>query len=136
VRFADDLAESLDAIDKACLEHTAEIDEYIAKNGIDAPENDLKPVDWRPAPEPKSLDLRQAGIGSVIYGTGYHFDFGWIDLPLFDARGYPRYERGVTEVPGLYFVGLHWLHTFGSGLFYQVGRDAECVVDHLCQGAR
>jgi putative flavoprotein involved in K+ transport len=135
VRFADDLAETLDAIDKDCREHLAEIDEYIAENGIDAPESDLEPVDWQPAPEPATLDLRQAGIGSVIYGMGFHFDFGWIDLPLFDERGYPRYERGVTEVPGLYFVGLHWQHTLGSGLFYQVGRDAEHVVDHLSRGA-
>ncbi len=136
VRFADDLAESLDAIDKACCEHLAEIDEYIAKNGIDAPESDLEPVEWRPTPASSTLDLRGAGISTVIYGTGFHFDFGWIDLPVFDERGYPRYERGVTEVPGLYFVGLHWLHTMGSGLFYQVGRDAEYVVDHFCHGAQ
>ena len=134
VRFADDLAENLDAIDKACRERLARIDEYIAKSGAEAPASDLEPVDWRPAPEPATLDLGQAGIGSVIYGTGFRFDFGWIDLPVFDERGYPRYERGVTEVPGLYFAGLHWLHTWGSGLFYQVGRDAEYVVDHLRRG--
>jgi putative flavoprotein involved in K+ transport len=136
VRFADDLAESLDAIDRECCKNLAAIDEYIAKNDIDSPESDLEPVDWRPTPEPLSLDLRRVGISSVIYGTGYHFDFGWIDLPVFDERGYPRYQRGVTEVPGLYFVGLHWLHTLGSGLFYQVGRDAEYVVDHLRHGAQ
>ena len=135
VRFADDLAENLDAIDEACREGLAKIDEYIAKNGIDAPENDLEPVDWQPVPQPATLDLKQAGIGSLIYGTGFRFDFGWIDLPLFDERRYPRYERGVTEVPGLYFVGLHWQHTAGSGLFYQVGRDAEYVVDHVCRNS-
>ena len=134
VRFADDLVENLDAIDKACRERLARIDEYIAKSGVDAPESNLEPVDWRPAPEPETLDLRQAGISSVIYGTGFRFDSEWIDLPVFDERGYPRYERGVTEVRGLYFVGLHWLRTWGSGLFYQVGRDAEYVVNHLCRG--
>ncbi len=132
--LADDLAEHLDAIDKACWEGLAKIDEYIARNGVDAPESDLERVDWQPTAEPATLDLRQSGIGSVIYGTGFRFDFGWIDLPVFDERGYPRYERGVTEVPGLYFVGLHWQHTAGSGLFYQVGCDAEYVVDHLCHG--
>ena len=54
-----------------------------------------------------------------------------IDLPVFDDRGYPGYERGVTELPGFYFVGLHWMYTAGSGLFSQVGRDAEFVVKHL-----
>jgi putative flavoprotein involved in K+ transport len=135
VFFADDLAESLDAVDDACRKRMATIDEYIAKNAIEAPPGDLEQVDWQPEPEPTTLDLRQAGISSVVYGTGFHFDFGWIDLPVLDESGYPRYERGVTEMPGLYFVGLHWLHTWGSGLFYHVGRDAEYVVDHLCRNA-
>jgi putative flavoprotein involved in K+ transport len=77
------------------------------------------------------LDLEQAGISSVIYATGFTYDFSWIDLPIFDERGYPRYARGVTELPGLYFVGLHWMHTAGSGLFSQVSRDAEYVVEHI-----
>lgn len=134
VRLGNDLAANLDAIDKACWEGLAKIDAYIADNGIDAPESDLEPVDWRPSPQPATLDLKQSGIKSVVYGTGFHPDFGWLDLPVLDEGGYPRYERGVTEVPGLYFVGLHWLHTAGSGLFYQVGRDAEYVVDRLCHG--
>jgi putative flavoprotein involved in K+ transport len=103
---------------------------------MDAPESDPQTFDWQPTPEPATLDLKRSGIGSVIYGTGFHPDFEWIDLPLFDDHGYPRYKRGVTELPGFYFVGLHWMHTLGSGLFYGVGRDAEYVVDHLCHGDR
>jgi putative flavoprotein involved in K+ transport len=135
VCFADDLAHTLDTVDAICHENLAEIDDYIAMNRIDAPEDDLTPVDWQPTAAPLTLDLIRAGISSVIFATGFHFDFSWIDLPVFDERGYPRYDRGVTQIPGLYFVGLHWLHTQGSGLFYQVGRDAERVVDHLCHGA-
>lgn len=131
LHVADDLAESLDAADEACLRRLEIIDKYIAKAGIDAPENDLEPVEWQPGSEPGAFDLEQAGINSVIYGTGFRYDFGWIDYPIFDERGYPRYRRGVTEVPGLYFAGLHWLHTWGSGLFYDVARDAEYVVNHL-----
>jgi putative flavoprotein involved in K+ transport len=132
VFFADDLAQNLDAIDVAYNERLAKIDAHITEQGIDAPESDLERFDWRPSSESAALDLNRVGISSVIYGTGFRFDFGWIDLPVLDTRGYPRYERGVTKIPGLYFVGLHWLHTWGSGLFYQVGRDAEYVVDHLC----
>jgi putative flavoprotein involved in K+ transport len=134
VHFADDLGANLDAIDVACGKRLAKIDEYIAKNRIDAPESELEPVDWRPAPAAGTLDLKQAGITSIIYGTGFRFDSHWIEFPVFDEHGYPRYERGVTEVSGLYFIGLHWLHTWGSGLFYGVGRDAEYVVNHLCHG--
>ncbi len=133
VRFAGGLAERLDAIDADCAETTARVDEYIAKSGIDAPPSDLEPYDWQPSPEPTELDLKAAGIRSIVYGTGFRRDFGWIDLPVLDAHGYPRHERGITELSGLYFAGLHWLHTLGSGLFYQVGRDAEYVVDHLCR---
>jgi putative flavoprotein involved in K+ transport len=135
VRFADGLAETLDAVDAECAETLALVDEYIATSGTGAPESDLESYEWQPLPESNDLDLRDAGIGSVVYGTGYRYDFGWIDLPIFDERRYPRYRRGVSEVPGLYFVGQHWLHTAGSGLFYQVGRDAEYVVDHLCRAA-
>ena len=134
VRFTDDLADKLDAIDTECDETLALIDDYIAKSGAAAPASDVQTFDWQPAAETAALDLREAGVNSVIYGTGFHFDFDWIDLPIFDERGYPRYERGVTELPGLYFVGLHWQHTAGSGLFYQVGRDAKYVVDHLLMG--
>ena len=133
VRFSNDLADKLDAIDEECRETLELIDNYIAKSGVAAPECDLQTFDWQPTTETAALDLHEAGVNSVIYGTGFHYDFGWIDLPIFDERGYPRYERGVTELPGFYFVGLHWQHTLGSGLFYQVGRDAKFVADHLCR---
>ena len=135
VRLSGDLAETLDSIDRGCRAEMDGIDSFIAEHGLDAPAAGIAPVDWEPTPEPAVFDLKLAGIESAIYATGFHYDFGWIDLPVFDGRGYPRYERGVTEIPGLYFVGLHWMHTQGSGLFYQVGRDAEYVVDHLCHGA-
>ncbi len=57
----------------------------------------------------------------------------WIDLPLFDAQGWPVHERGVTAFPGLAFVGLHWLHKRKSALLMGVGEDAEHVVSHLAR---
>ena len=136
VRLSGDLAGTLDSIDRGCRAGMDGIDSFVAEHGLDAPEADIAQVDWEPAPEPPLLDLGRTGINSVIYATGFHFDFSWIDLPVCDERGYPRYERGVTQIPGLYFVGLHWMHTQGSGLFYQVGRDAAFVVDHLCNQGR
>ena len=133
VSFADDLSGNLDAIDIECQETLTLVDEYIERNGIDAPESDLEPVQWNPPNASLTLDLREMGINTLIYGTGFRYDFSWIDVPIFDRDGYPHYERGVTESQGLYFVGLHWLHTFGSGLFYQVGRDSKYVVDDLCR---
>ena len=133
LHIANDLEASLDAIDSECAETLALIDQYIADNEIEAPPDDLVPIDWRPGSIGATLDLQQADISSVIYATGFTYDFSWIDLPIFDARGYPAYERGVTDSPGFYFVGLHWMHTAGSGLFSQVARDSKFVVDHLNQ---
>jgi len=130
-RLSADLAETLVAIDEFCRDEMEGIDRFIEENGLDNPKEEVALVDWSPEPEPALLDLSDAGISTVIYATGFHFDFAWIDLPVFDERGYPRYDRGVTEIPGLYFCGLHWLHTQGSGLFFGVGEDAEHVVAHL-----
>ncbi len=129
--LSDGLAATLDGVDEFCRAEMDGIDQFIADNGLEAPAEAILPVQWRPEPEQPLLDLAKAGISTMIYATGFHYDFGWVDLPVFDERGYPRYHRGVTVIPGLYFCGLHWMETQGSGLFYGVGRDAEYVVGHL-----
>ncbi len=72
-----------------------------------------------------SLDLRQENVAAIIWATGYDYDYDWLKAPVLDAQGRPLQQRGVTPVPGLYFLGLHWMHTFKSGLLSGVGRDAE-----------
>jgi putative flavoprotein involved in K+ transport len=62
---------------------------------------------------------------SVVWATGFRPDFGWIEAPVLGPRGLPVHRRGVTATPGLYFLGLSWLHTRGSALIGWVGRDAE-----------
>ena len=58
-------------------------------------------------------------------------DFSFIDVPVFDGRGYPSHQRGVSTHDGLYFIGLPWLHTWGSGRFAGVARDAAHIADHI-----
>ena len=129
--FGDDLKRNLDGADAVAEKIKNSIDEYIAKRGIEAPvEARYQPV-WEPAEEPRELDFAVAGIGSVIWSMGYRTDYRWIEVPIFDGRGYPSHKRGVTAVPGIYFLGLPWLYTWGSGRFSGVARDAaylaECV---------
>lgn len=131
LRFAGNLVESLEAADRKFESETEAIDAFIDANDLDDPVEVVVPIDWQPAQILPAIDLAEAGISTVIYATGFHFDFGWIDLPVFNERGYPHYQRGVTELPGLYFVGLHWMQTQGSGLFAGVGRDAEYIVEHM-----
>jgi putative flavoprotein involved in K+ transport len=67
----------------------------------------------------------------VIWATGCAVDFGWIDIPVFDERGAPIHRRGVTDVPGLYFLGLEWLSRGESALMTGVGYDAAHLADHI-----
>jgi len=68
------------------------------------------------------------GISSVVWCIGFQPDFAWLDLPVFNGRGQPGHSRGVSPYPGVYFLGLPWLYTWGSGRFSGVSRDAA----HLC----
>ena len=77
------------------------------------------------------LDLRHENVATIVWATGYGYDYGWLQAPVLDARGRPLQQRGVTQVPGLYFLGLHWMHTFKSGLFSGVGSDAEYLAEHM-----
>ena len=69
--------------------------------------------------------------GTVIWATGFRVDHSWIDVPVFDAHGRVVHRRGVTESPGLYFLGLSWLHTRGSALLGWVKDDAEHVAREI-----
>ena len=124
--FAADLGENLDRADAVSESIKDSVDAFIDASGTDAPpEPRYSPV-WQPPASPDTpLDLDAAGISAVIWSTGFGRDYRWVDVPVFDGRGYPTHDRGVTNCPGLYFVGLPWLHTWGSGRFSGVGRDAR-----------
>ena len=108
------------------------MDAFIEKEGLRVPEDDEPEMrDGYEAPVITELDLVAAGVSTIIWATGYSFDFSWVKFPIFDAFGYPVQERGVTAQPGLYFVGLHWLHTIKSGLLAGVGDDAAHVAEHI-----
>ncbi len=67
----------------------------------------------------------------MIWATGYGVDFGWIDVPVLDARGEPVHRNGITAVPGLYFLGLQWLSRLNSSFLSGVGDDAAVLADHI-----
>ena len=131
LHFAPTLEASLDAADAVAESIKDSIDAYIAREGIDAPnESRYVPV-WRPEQETASLDLSSSGIGSVVWSIGFRTDYQWLHVGVFDGEGHPCHNRGVTAVPGLFFLGLPWQHTWGSGRFASVGRDAEYLADRI-----
>jgi len=129
--LGDDLAENLDRADASSENIKDQIDAWIAAQGIEAPSEPRYVPVWRPLSPAKEIDIATAGISTVIWATGFHSDFSWIDCPVFDASGYPTHTRGVTPLPGLYFLGLPWLHSWGSGRFSGVARDAAFIVSTM-----
>ena len=132
ITVAPDLKESLAKADKFEAEIVKAVDNYIESNGLDAPIDPLPELgDGYEAEEILELDLEAVGITSVVWGTGYMFDFSLVKLPAFDKDGFPVQKRGVTESPGLYFIGLPFLHTVKSGLLSGVGDDAAHVASAI-----
>ena len=135
--FAPDLKENLANADQLETEIVTGIDNYIEQSGLDLPEETLpKLMDGYEAEEIAELNLKSVGITSVIWATGFKFDFSLVKLPIFDEDGYPVQKRGVTEYPGLYFVGLPFLHTSQSGLIGGVGDDAAHLVSAIATGEK
>jgi putative flavoprotein involved in K+ transport len=134
--FAPDLKRNLDAADAAADAIKDGIDEHIAARGIDAPAEARTSAAWVPGVQPRLLDVEAAGIQSVVWCTGFDTDYGWVQAPIFDGRGRPCHERGVTDVPGLYLVGLPGRHTRGSGRFTGIARDAEYLAELIQLGDR
>jgi putative flavoprotein involved in K+ transport len=134
-----DLQRNVDNADTYAAGFYRQVDEYIARYGIEAAvPTDVElaggpPSDGWAAPGFDRLDLASAGINTVIWATGFAFDFTWIEFPVLDGTGYPITRRGETVVPGLWFVGLNWMYKRKSGIIYGVRDDAAYLVDRLAR---
>ncbi len=81
-------------------------------------------------------DGRAVEVPGVVWATGFGADYSWIDIPAFDDTGLPIHRRGVTEFPGLYFLGMRWQHNLGSSLIGWVRHDAEFIADRAGERVR
>jgi putative flavoprotein involved in K+ transport len=131
LEFADDLQKNLDNADRVYNGICGLIDDHIARDAIDAPASPHYEPVWQPSGTVTTLDPASAGISAIIWTTGFRSDWSWVELPIFDGAGYPTHRRGVTSMDGVYVLGLPWLHTWGSGRFVGVGRDADFVSNHI-----
>jgi putative flavoprotein involved in K+ transport len=133
--FAPDLLDNLAHGDAAYHAFMDFVDAHIRAKGMDLPEDPdarlITPTPASLATPVRQLDLPKQGIGTVIWATGYGFDFQWIDLPVLDGHGMPVHEKGVTALPGLYFLGLPFLSKMSSSFLFGVGDDAERLADHI-----
>jgi putative flavoprotein involved in K+ transport len=77
-------------------------------------------------------DGRALDVANVIWCTGFGNGLSWIELPVFDTNGEPRHQSGIaSDEPGLYFVGLHFLHAFSSTMIHGIARDAKRIADTI-----
>jgi putative flavoprotein involved in K+ transport len=137
--FGDDAAEHVRHADEVSQRLKDAIDEYLESSGTALPALVPDPAD---EPDPlcecvspvRRLDRKDAGIGAIIWATGFGGDFSWITLPIEGSDGKPVHTSGVSPVDGLYFVGFPWLSRRKSGIIYGIEDDARHVVSAI--GAR
>jgi putative flavoprotein involved in K+ transport len=135
IEIAPGLAGDLASGDVSYLTFLDMLDAHVERRALNLPEDPAAravPSDPPCITAPlQRLDLRAENVSAVIWATGYAVDFGWIDVPVLDARGEPVHRNGITDVTGLYFLGLHWLSTRKSAFLSGVGDDAAVLADHI-----
>jgi putative flavoprotein involved in K+ transport len=130
-----DLAANLTSGDTSYAGFLDLVDAHVAQHKLDMPDDPQARVRRPDPPEVRRplsrLDLRAVGIGSVIWCTGYGCDFSWIDPLALNAQGEPVHRGGISDVPGLYFIGLQWLSRMNSSFLSGVGQDAARLARHI-----
>jgi putative flavoprotein involved in K+ transport len=131
--LADDLEQNLAKGDESLENFKRAVDDYVTKNGLEFPAEQEAGV--RPnIPSPVSrLDLKDAGIGAIVWASGFRCNFDWVKLPIFEDGGEPVHRRGVTQFPGIYFLGLRWLYKRKSAFLLRASgaEDAAYLAEQI-----
>ena len=136
LQIAPDLVDNIAAGDANLMSVLDRADAYAAAHGLDLP---LEPDARKIGPDPECLsnpilrlDIAAAGIGTILWATGYQLDYSWLKVEgALDAAGKPRHHRGISDAPGIYYLGLPWLSCRGSSFIWGVWHDARFVADHI-----
>lgn len=135
LHFAPDLKSNIHKGDADYLSVLDAADAYALKEGLKLPEEPGArniPADPPCVTSPVlEVNLKDAGITSIIWATGYVQDFSWVKIDAFDEKGRPKHDCGVSTVPGLYFLGLPWLSRRASSFIWGVWHDAKFLAEHI-----
>jgi len=135
--IAPDLKETLARADVWFTDFKKLVNDYVTKTGMNVPEEKHSGEGVAQPDEISQpmleLDLKAAGITSIVWATGFRYDFDWLKLPIFDDTGEPIHLRGVTSFPGIYFLGLRWLYKRKSFFLIMAGpaEDAAYLAEHI-----
>ena len=122
--LADDLPQNLARGDEALENFKRAVDDYVTKNGLECSAERQPDVEPHIPTPVSGLNLKDAGVSAIIWATGFRCNFEWVKLPIFDDGGQPLHRRGVTRMPGIYFLGLRWLYKRKSA-FLRCASGAE-----------
>jgi putative flavoprotein involved in K+ transport len=135
IRFEPDLAKNIANGNSYTLSLLDQADEYVIRNGLDFP---LEPEAREVLPDPQcvknpilEIDLKEAGINSIVWATGFDVDFGWLKVNALDENGKPKHDRGISTESGIYFLGLPWQSRRGSSFIWGVWQDAKFLADQI-----
>lgn len=135
IKFKDDLKKNLEDGDAALMAFYDEADAYIENNGLDLP---LEPQARKTLPNPDcvlnpilDLSLEEANIGTVIWASGFSYDFSWLQVNAFDENNKPKHKQGISSERGVYFLGLPYLTGRGSSFIWGVWHDAKYIAEHI-----
>lgn len=135
LRFGPRLAETIAAGDANYLEVLNAADAYVARNGLDLPEEpaarELGALPKCVTDPIRQVNLAESGITSIIWATGFSVDYSWLEVDAVDANGRPLHQRGISPEPGVYFVGLPWLTRRSSSFLCGVSGDAKYIAEHI-----
>jgi putative flavoprotein involved in K+ transport len=133
----DDLEQQLAQGDESFKNFKKSVDEYLTKTGLEAPEEQELEASARITKKTSNrvshLTLKDAGVSTIVWASGFRYDFDWIKLPIFDDGGEPSHRRGVVQLPGIYFLGLRWLYKRKSSFLYCSGpaEDAAYLAEQI-----
>jgi putative flavoprotein involved in K+ transport len=130
IAFGDDLQRNIDAAEHKLDRVLGSIDRFIDEASIASEARDRRPP-IRVANVPTELELREAGISTVLWATGYRREYPWLNVPVLNIRGEIIHDGGVTDAPGLYALGLNFQRTRKSSFIDGVGEDARALTSHL-----
>ena len=136
MKISSDLLENIKYADDKSAMYKRDIDKLIADQNLIAPPPEIDPGE-PPMPdlggfdELRELDLVERGISSIIWCTGFYGDWGFLDPDFLDIKGNPQHQDGIGQTPGIYYIGMPWLHMRKSGILYGVSQDARRLVRHL-----
>ena len=132
--LSDDLEQNLLKGDESFDSFKKAVDDYIVANGLAAPEPEQpKSPSNRISSSVLKLNFKDAGVSAIVWASGFGYDFDWVKLPILDSGGEPVHQRGVTQSPGIYFLGLRWLYKRKSAFLLRAGpaEDAAYLAEQI-----